>query len=156
MLVIPRLHPSLNWKLDSMPGETFNSRSSLARMGCGRPHAQARSGFLQRLAGALSGFAARPFRSSGASRSPAILHLDETQLLAHIDGELSKSARQQVADHLQSCWSCRGQFRELCARVESYVINRERQLPDSSSDSSDRVAELRQRLAQLQKNLPPL
>ncbi len=137
-----------------MPGEIFNSRSLSARMASGHPRAHTKSGLLQRIAGALSSAAARPFRSSGGS-TPTILHLDETQLLAHIDGELSKSARQQVTDHLQSCWSCRGQFRELCARVESYVINREQQLPDSFSDSSDRIAELRQRLAQIQKNLPP-
>lgn len=139
-----------------MPGEIFNSRSLSARTNWGRPRAHARSGILQRMASAISGFVARPFRPSSGSRSPAIQHLDETQLLAHIDGELSKTARQQVADHLRSCWSCRGQFHELCARVESYVVNREQHLPDSSSDSGDRIAELRQRLAEGQKNLPPL
>ena len=139
-----------------MPGEVFNSRSLSARIASGRPRAYARSGVLQRLAGALSSAAAWPFRSSARSKRPAILHLDETQLLAHIDGELSQTARQEVTEHLQSCWSCRGQFHDLCARVESYVENREQHLPDSSSDSGDRIAELRRRLAEVQKNLPPL
>lgn len=139
-----------------MPGEIFKSRSLADRMASGRPRAHTKSGLLQRMAGALSSAAAWPFRSSAGSKQPAILHLDETQLLAHIDGELSKSARQLVGDHLQSCWSCRGQFRDLCARVESYVIEREQQIPESSSDSLNRVAELRQRLAQIQEHLPPL
>lgn len=138
-----------------MPGEIFHSRSLSARMASGRPRAYPRSGVLQRLAGALSSAAAWLYRSSAGSNPSAILHLDETQLLAHIDGELSNAARQQVAEHLQSCWSCRGQFRDLCARVESYVVNREQQLPDSACDSGERVAELRQRLAQIQESLPP-
>ena len=137
-----------------MPREISNSRL-LSPVDLGGPTACAKPGFFARLAGALSGAAAWPFRTSSSSKQPAILHLDEAQLLAHIDGELLKSARQQVADHLQSCWSCRGQFRDLCARVESYLLNREHELPDSVCDSGDRVAELRQRLAQIQRNLPP-
>lgn len=138
-----------------MPGGTFNSRSLSARFTYDRLRAQPRSSLLQRLANAVSGFAERSLRPSLAI-TPAIQHLEETQLLAYIDGELSKSARRQVADHLQSCWSCRGQFHELCARVGSYVVKREQHLPVSSSDSGDRIAELRQRLAQVQKNFPPL
>lgn len=138
-----------------MPGGTFNSRSLSARFADGRPRTHAKLSILQRLASAISGFAERSFRSSPATRRPAIQHLDETQLLAHIDGELSSTVRQQVAGHLQSCWSCRGQFHELCARVESYLADREHQMPDSSYDSGRRIDELRQRLAQIQQNLPP-
>ncbi len=141
-------------KRDPMPGGTFNSRSLSTRFTYGRTHAG--QSMLQRLARAVSGFAKRSFRSRAAAKLSAIQHLDETQLLAHIDGELSKTGRQQVVDHLQSCWSCRSQFRELCARVESYLADRGHQLPDASDDSGDRIRELRQRLAQIQQSLPPL
>jgi predicted anti-sigma-YlaC factor YlaD len=59
-----------------------------------------------------------------------------------------------VVDHLQSCWSCRGHFRELCSRVEAYILSRENELPDPLSDSDRRIRELRQRLARVMETLP--
>jgi hypothetical protein len=102
----------------------------------------------------ISRFAKRPFQSSLRSNPPALRHLDETQLLAHLDGELSGEARRHVVDHLQSCWSCRGHFRELCARVEAYILTRENELPDPLSDSDRRIGELRERLARAMETLP--
>ena len=138
-----------------MQGGNFNSRSLSARFAYGRSRS-GKSGILQRLAAAISGFAERSFHSSVATKPPAIQHLDETQLLAHIDGELSKGAREQVLDHLRRCWSCRGRFREICARVESYLVDREHQLPARSDDSGHRIDELRKRLAQITRQFPPL
>jgi hypothetical protein len=99
--------------------------------------------------------AKRPVRSLWRSAPPTLVHLDETQLVAHLDGELSDEARKQVTDHLQSCWSCRSRFRQLCATVRAYVATREDQLPDPSSESTQRVDQLRQRLVQNEKGTPP-
>jgi hypothetical protein len=109
---------------------------------------------VQRALQSISRLAKRPFQSSLRPNSPALQHLDETQLLAHLDGELSGEMRQQVVDHLQSCWSCRGHFRELCSRVEAYILSRENELPDPLSDSDRRIRELRQRLARAMETLP--
>ena len=130
-------------ELCAMPrGHTLNSRSILRMKDWDRPRAA-------RLLDTVRGFAKRLFRSRLDAKSPQLLHLDETQMLAHLDGELCRRARQHVADHLRSCWTCRGQFRELCARVEAYILSRENQLPEPSSDSDRRIHELRQRLAQV-------
>jgi len=82
------------------------------------------------------------------AKSMAIVHLDDARLLAHFDGELSSQIRQQVADHLRSCWMCRGRFRDLSATVGSYIESRQSQGPDASTDSQRRIRELRQRIAQ--------
>lgn len=90
----------------------------------------------------------RIFRRLPAPESASFLHLDEAQLLAYLDGELSLDARQQVSDHLQSCWNCRGMLKELRAHIRAFLAERESQLPDLSSLSEPRVRELRQRLAE--------
>jgi len=102
---------------------------------------------------AFSRLAQNPLASRRLS-VPPVQHLDETQLLAYLDGELPKIARRHAADHLQSCWSCRSRYRELCAMVKAYVVRREIELPDSDSESDRRVRQLRQRLVGSSPSLP--
>jgi anti-sigma factor RsiW len=40
-------------------------------------------------------------------------HLSDAQLLEHADGELSPSADQAVARHLEACWTCRARYEEF-------------------------------------------
>jgi anti-sigma factor RsiW len=42
-----------------------------------------------------------------------VRHLSDAQLLEHADGELSPSADQAVARHLEACWTCRARYEEF-------------------------------------------
>lgn len=107
---------------------------------------------VQRFLRGVVWFAKRPFQSS--LRSSAIRHLEDAQMLAYQDGELSTRARQRAAAHLRGCWSCRGRLRELCVSVEAYIVCREERLPDPSSEAARRVRELRERLAHVIETPP--
>jgi Putative zinc-finger len=140
-------------------GHAFNSRILLAETWT-RPQALSRLSeklperFVESIVRTLKSWSRHPFLavlfapSHSRSKSPKFLHLDDAYMLAHLDGELSTRARQQVADHLQSCWSCRGRFRELRASIDVYIQSRESQSPDLLSDTELRIHELRQRIAQ--------
>jgi hypothetical protein len=77
------------------------------------------------------------------------VHFDETQLLAYLDGELTRSKREEVSNHLRSCWTCRGRLRELHAGIEVFLTTRNTRLGCISSVSEQRIEELRERLLQI-------
>lgn len=49
-------------------------------------------------------------------------HLNDDQLLAYLDGEMSIARMRAVRNHLRICWTCRSALAELEAQVE--VISR--------------------------------
>ncbi len=93
-------------------------------------------------------------RHPNGSDSVVPLHLEEAQLLAFLDGELSRPGREQVSAHLQGCWSCRCSLRELRANINAFLAQREKQMPDTSAASEQRICELRQRLTQRVQRSP--
>jgi hypothetical protein len=46
-------------------------------------------------------------------RKPSVEHLEDTVILAYLDGELSWAAARKAQHHLQSCWNCRSAAAEL-------------------------------------------
>jgi anti-sigma factor RsiW len=46
-------------------------------------------------------------------RKPPVEHLEDTVILAYLDGELSRAAARKAEHHLQSCWNCRSAAAEL-------------------------------------------
>ena len=46
-------------------------------------------------------------------RKPSVEHLEDSLILAYLDGELSRAAARKACDHLQSCWKCRSVAAEL-------------------------------------------
>jgi len=46
-------------------------------------------------------------------RKPPIEHLEDSVILAYLDGELSPAAARKAKHHLQSCWNCRSTAAEL-------------------------------------------
>src|SRR5215470_14312292 len=40
-------------------------------------------------------------------------HCSDEQLLAFVDGELTRWSRRRVTRHLERCWKCRGRAQEL-------------------------------------------
>jgi anti-sigma factor RsiW len=49
-------------------------------------------------------------------------HLEDTVLLAYLDGELSRRLMRTAAQHLQNCWACRSSLAEL--ERQAQIISR--------------------------------
>jgi hypothetical protein len=81
-----------------------------------------------------------------ASNPVSYHHLDQEQMVAYLDGELSITRTEEVGAHLQSCWSCRSEMRVIRTQIKTFLADRDAKLPDSSSASVDRIGELRRKL----------
>jgi anti-sigma factor RsiW len=46
-------------------------------------------------------------------------HLNDDQLLAYLDGEMSNAQMRAIRNHLRLCWKCRSLLAELEAQVEA-------------------------------------
>lgn len=46
-------------------------------------------------------------------------HLNDDQLLAYLDGEMSNARMRAIRNHLRICWKCRSVLAELEAQVEA-------------------------------------
>jgi anti-sigma factor RsiW len=46
-------------------------------------------------------------------REPSVEHLEDTVILAYLDGELCRAAARKAKHHLESCWNCRSAAAEL-------------------------------------------
>lgn len=73
-------------------------------------------------------------------------HVDETEMLAYLDGELSITGTEEVASHLQSCWPCRREMRVIRTRIKIFLADRDAKLPRPGSPSADRIGEFRRKL----------
>ncbi|HEY1256928.1 MAG TPA: zf-HC2 domain-containing protein [Terracidiphilus sp.] len=68
------------------------------------------------------------------------VHLNDEQLLGHLDGELAKSEARAVEQHLKRCWKCRTMLGDLQSQVKNVL----RLLSTHSNSDSDRSANARQ------------
>ena len=73
-------------------------------------------------------------------------HLDDTEILAYLDGELLLPEMERARAHLESCWNCRARVTALQASIDTFVGVRKSLLPDVQRDSEQRVEQFRQRL----------
>ena len=74
-------------------------------------------------------------------------HLQDSDLIAHLDGELSRSDRQRVGSHLESCWECRSRLTGLQASIEKLIEFRKKLRPPSAYGTDEmRVEQFRSRL----------
>src|SRR5579863_1414754 len=74
-------------------------------------------------------------------------HLNEAQLIAYLDGELTRAERESSRLHLESCWTCRSSLNEFQGSIEAFLDVRTTLLPEESVFSESRVEQFRQRLA---------
>ena len=51
--------------------------------------------------------------------SKPFTHLNDDQLLAYLDGEMSMAQMRAVRNHLKLCWNCRSALAEIEAQVEA-------------------------------------
>jgi anti-sigma factor RsiW len=71
-------------------------------------------------------------------------HLNDDQLLAYLDGEMSNARMRAIRNHLRICWKCRSALTELEAQVEAIS----RLLLASSKFDADRSARAKERFLQ--------
>ena len=74
-------------------------------------------------------------------------HLNETQVIAYLDGELPRTERESARDHLESCWTCRSLLSEVQCSIEAFLDVRMTLLPEEPAFSETRVEQFRQRLS---------
>ena len=48
-------------------------------------------------------------------------HLNDAQLVAYLDGELSRSEMDAARSHVGSCWSCRSRVVEVQAGIDNFL-----------------------------------
>ncbi len=74
-------------------------------------------------------------------------HLGDAQIVAYLDGELTRWEMNAAKAHLESCWSCRSRMGEVQHDVDAFLDARSVLLPDESVLADSRVEQFRQRLA---------
>jgi anti-sigma factor RsiW len=74
-------------------------------------------------------------------------HLADPILLAHMDGELSRTESENARAHLEGCWSCRHRMNALEASIQNYMDQRAPLQPHQGLNGEQRVSQFRERLA---------
>lgn len=87
------------------------------------------------------------FARQGAFPGSPRPHLNETQLIAYLDGELARPEREAARDHLETCWTCRSLLSEIESSIDAFLDIRTSLLPEESAFAETRVEQFRQRLA---------
>lgn len=75
-------------------------------------------------------------------------HLSERDLVMAADGELPERRRAEVAEHLESCWSCRERMQSLESAITGFVRARNRALTEQVPPAAGPRALLRMRLTE--------
>ena len=74
-------------------------------------------------------------------------HLQDAELIAHLDGELARSDRQRVRSHLESCWDCRTRLGSLQASIEKLIeLRKTLKFPSAYGTDEMRIEQFRSRL----------
>src|SRR5688572_3312511 len=75
-------------------------------------------------------------------------HLDDDQLIAYLDGELSHDELSEARTHFESCWSCRGRLTKVQSSIERFLrLRREKLTPPVLPPEGPAVEQFRRRLA---------
>lgn len=72
-------------------------------------------------------------------------HLDDTEIVSYLDGELLREEAEKARAHLESCWKCRSRSAALQASIDAFIRSRQDFLPDLQP-AEQRVEQFRQRL----------
>jgi hypothetical protein len=87
---------------------------------------------------------------------PVAGHLDESDLISHLDGELTSAEQDYARTHLESCWSCRSRLLAVQNSIESFLRVRKQVMPTEIPPSGPAMAQFRRRLLQHSSVHPPL
>lgn len=75
-------------------------------------------------------------------------HLDDADLISHLDGELTSEEQAHARTHLESCWTCRSHLHGVQSNIESFLRARKQIAPAELPPSGPALALFRARLAQ--------
>ena len=79
-------------------------------------------------------------------RKGSVEHLEDTVILAYLDGELSRPAERKATRHLQSCWKCRSAAAELEALAQTaYALLSNRDEPNAAQVGIAKASFLRRK-----------
>jgi hypothetical protein len=85
---------------------------------------------------------------AGAPKGPLLPpHLDDANLVAYLDGELSRSEMESARAHVETCWTCRSRLGVLLDTIHTFVQTRNALQPDAAADHNQRLRQFRERLA---------
>jgi anti-sigma factor RsiW len=74
-------------------------------------------------------------------------HIEDEDLLAYLDGELSGEAQQETSQHLERCWDCRTRLAATQSQIESFMQIRRSVSPDTVEPPEPAIARFKERLA---------
>lgn len=80
--------------------------------------------------------------------SPVLRHISGEDLIAYLDGELSRAAQDGIRSHLERCWNCRSRLHAVQDSIENFLQLRRSISINNLPTSGDALAEFRQRLYQ--------
>lgn len=91
-----------------------------------------------------------------SKRDPLQSHLEDEDLIAFLDGEVSPDEADHMRRHLKSCWVCRGQLSEVQGSIECFLRARQeilmpRELPPAGRQLNQFIIRLSQHLSGYQQ-----
>src|SRR5262245_1536974 len=75
-------------------------------------------------------------------------HLEDADLISHLDGELNASEQEYARVHLEDCWHCRSRRLAIQNSIESFLRTRNQIMPAEFPPAGVAVTQFRRRLAQ--------
>jgi hypothetical protein len=79
-------------------------------------------------------------------KSPFVPHLNDIQLVAYQDGEMSRGELDLARAHVEGCWICRSRLGTVQENIDRFLEARKSHLPAASAFAENRVEQFRQRL----------
>jgi hypothetical protein len=75
-------------------------------------------------------------------------HLEDSDLLEYLDGEMLADELKETRFHLESCWKCRSRLSRIQGSIDTFLLARqENLLPDDVPPSDPAVEQFRRKLA---------
>jgi hypothetical protein len=85
-----------------------------------------------------------------------MLHPQAEELLLFVDGELPRSSRASIRNHLEGCWKCRTELEQLESVISEFMRYKSRLEASAAPVSRCSPAELRRKIEQLDSEMAGL
>src|SRR5688572_7137459 len=95
-------------------------------------------------------------KTTNNGKYPVAHHLEEADLISHLDGELTSEEQDYARTHLESCWSCRSCLLGIEKNIESFLRVRKQVIPAETPPAGPAISKFRRRLTQHSSIRSPL
>ncbi|HKO42988.1 MAG TPA: hypothetical protein VJU84_06855 [Pyrinomonadaceae bacterium] len=85
-----------------------------------------------------------------------VKHLDDADLISHLDGEMTVEEQFHARTHLESCWTCRSHLNSVQSSIEKFLRVRKQIVPAELPPGGPALSHFRRRLAQHDSMAAPL